>query len=229
MHLNNSKDFSNMAENKNVVIYCRVSSLTDRQNTERQVVDLTYLANQKGMTIAKVFEEHISGSKKNVDRPVLTQCLSFCKNHHIKNLFVSELSRLGRNTFEVLSTVKDLMECGINVYFQKEQISLFDEDGKVGVFVPILIAVLGTCAELERENIKFRLNSGLSVYKSKGGKVGRRVGSIKSVDVMKEEYKEAISLLKRGYSIRNTAKLTNKSVSTIQKVKKEFVKKDDLQ
>lgn len=223
MQLNNSKDFSIMDENKKVVIYCRVSSQNDRQNTERQVVDLTYLANQKGMTIVKVYEEYISGYKKNEDRHVLTQCLSFCKNHQIKNLFVSELSRLGRNTFEVLSTVKDLMECGINVYFQKENISLFDEDGKVGMFIPILIAVLGACGELERENIKFRLNSGLAVYKSKGGKVGRKVGSKKSVDAMKEEYKDAISLLKRGYSIRNTAKLTNKSISTIQKVKKEFV------
>ena len=155
--------------------------------------------------------------------PVLTECLDYCKSQHISILLVSELSRLGRNTFEVLSTVKDLMDCGINVYFQKEQMYLLDQNGKPGMFTPILIATLGTCAEMERENIRFRLNSGLANYKAKGGRVGRKTGSIKTEEVKKEEYREVIALLKRGYSVRNTAKLTGLGISTVQRVKKEFV------
>lgn len=105
----------NTENNNTAVIYARVSSVGDRQNTERQVADLSALAIQKGLSIEKVYEEHVSGAKKNIDRPVLTECLDYCKSQHIGILLVSELSRLGRNTFEVLSTVKDLMDCGINV------------------------------------------------------------------------------------------------------------------
>lgn len=190
-----------------------MSSVGDRQNTERQVSDLSALAVQKGLSIEKIYEEHVSGAKKNIDRPVLTECLDYCKSQHIGILLVSELSRLGRNTFEVLSTVKDLMDCGINVYFQKEQMYLLDQNGKPGMFTPILIATLGTCAEMERENIRFRLNSGLANYKAKGGRVGRKTGSVKTEEVKKDEYREVIALLKRGYSVRNTAKLTGKGFS----------------
>lgn len=53
------------------VIYARVSSVTDRQSTDRQVVDLRSYANTNNMNIVKVFEEHISGVKKNEERPIL--------------------------------------------------------------------------------------------------------------------------------------------------------------
>lgn len=55
-----------------------------------------------------------------------------------------------------------------------------------------------------------------------GGKLGCKKGSVKSTEQKKEEYKEVISLLKRCYSVRNTAKLSNVSVSTVQRVKREF-------
>ena len=105
---------------------------------------------------------------------------------------------------------------------QKEQFLLLDKEGKPSLFAPVMIATLSTCAELERENIKFRLNSGREQYIAKGGKLGRNIGSTKTTDQKKEEYKQVISLLKKGTSIRNTAKLANVSVSTVQRVKKEF-------
>ena len=55
--------------------------------------------------------------------------------------------------------------------------------------------------------IVYRLNSGRESYIANGGKLGRKKGSIKTTEQKKEEYKEIISLLKRGYSVRNTAKL----------------------
>ena len=60
-------------ENKKTVIYARVSSTTDRQNTERQVLDLEILAKSRDLIIERVFEEKISGAKKNSERPVLTE------------------------------------------------------------------------------------------------------------------------------------------------------------
>lgn len=137
-------------------------------------------------------------------------------------LLVSELSRLGRNAFEVLDTVKKLVDEGINLYMQKEQFTLLDEEGKPSMFAPIMIATLSTCAQLERENIKFRLNSGRQLYIDRGGKLGRKEGSTKSREEKAEEYKQVIKLLKQGISIRKTAKLCDVSASTVQRVKAEF-------
>ena len=204
------------------VIYARVSSIGDRQNTDRQISDLLDYVSFKNLEISKIYEEHISGAKKNTERPVLQEAIEYCKSNHISILLVSELSRLGRNAFEVLATVKDLIDSGINLYMQKEQLTLLDAEGKPTMFAPIMIATLSTCAQLERENIKFRLNSGRKLYIERGGKLGRKFGSIKTTEQKKEEYKDIISYLKKGYSVRNVAKLCNKGISTVQRVKKEF-------
>ena len=206
----------------NAVIYARVSSVGDRQNTERQISDLTGYAAFQKLQISKIFEEKISGAKKNVERPVLMQAIDYCKQNKVSILLVSELSRLGRDAFEVLATVKDLIDNGINLYMQKEQLTLLDAEGKPTLFAPVMLAVLSTCAELERENIKFRLNSGRKLYIERGGKLGRKVGSTKSMEQKKEQYKDIISYLKRGYSIRNVAKLTGKGISTVQRIKADF-------
>ena len=156
------------------VIYARVSSIGDRQSTERQVKDLSEYAKYKGIEVCKVFEEHISGAKKNDERPVLCEAMEYCKANRIGILLVSELSRLGRNAFEVLASVKELIDCGINLYIQKEQLTLLDDEVSPSLFAPIMIATLSTCAQLERDNISFRLQSGRKRYIEKGGKLGRK-------------------------------------------------------
>ena len=152
----------------------------------------------------------------------MLQAIDYCKQNNVSILLVSELSRLGRNAFEVLATVKDLIDNGINLYMQKEQLTLLDAEGKPTLFAPVMLAVLSTCAELERENIKFRLNSGRKLYIERGGKLGRKVGSTKSMEQKKEQYKDIISYLKKGYSIKNVAKLTGKGISTVQRIKADF-------
>lgn len=176
------------------------------------------------MDVRKVFEEHISGAKKNEERPVLCEAIAYCKEYRISTLLVSELSRMGRNAFEVLASVKELIDCGINLYIQKEQFNLLGEDGKPSLFAPVMLATLSTCAQLEWDNITFRLQSGRKQYIAKGGKLGRKPGSTKSADQKKEEYKEAISLLKKGYAIRDVAKLMEKASAQFNKWRKNFAK-----
>jgi DNA invertase Pin-like site-specific DNA recombinase len=210
------------------IIYARVSSsgsLEYRQNTDRQVQDLKEYATYKGFELMEVFNEHISGAKKNSDRPILVEAIEKCKElSELKDarviLLVSELSRVGRNAFEVLETIKILVDFGINLYLQKEQMTLLDDQGKPSLFAPIMLATLSTCAQLERENITFRLNSGRKRYIESGGRLGRPKGSIKTSDQKIEEYKEVITLLRKNYTIRDTAKLSGKSVSSVQRVKK---------
>lgn len=128
-----------------------------------------------------------------------------------------------RNTFNVLETIKFLIDNHINLYLQKERFTLLNEDGKPSPFAAIMLATLSTCAELERENIAFRLQSGRAKYIADGGKLGRKEGSCKTFEQKREEYKEVITLLRRGLSIRHTAKLANVGISTVQRVKKEFI------
>jgi len=209
-------------KNNTAAIYARVSSASDRQSTERQVIDLTEYAHRSKLNIMRVFEEHISGAKRNEDRPVLIDCIQYCKDNHIGTLLVSELSRMGRNTFEVLVTVRDLINSKINVYFQKEQMNLLDGNGKPSLFTPILIATLSTCAEMERENIQYRLNSGRRIYVDRGGQLGRKKGSVKTREQKEEQYRDTLAYLRKGSSNKATAKLTDTSESTVQRLKKEF-------
>ena len=138
---------------KQAVIYARVSSEGNRQSTDRQVRDLQAYANREEYEVCEVYEEHVSGAKRNQDRPILCECLDYCVANQIDVLLISELSRLGRKVDEVLENVKFCKDHKLNVFFQKENLKIFNDDGKENAFLTIMIAVLGTCAQLEREAI----------------------------------------------------------------------------
>lgn len=207
---------------KKAVIFARVSSTSERQNTKRQIEDLTRYAEFDKIIVSKVFEEYISGGLKNEERPILLQAVEYCKNYNIDIILVSELSRIGRNVFEVLEVVKELINANINLYIQKENFYLLEDSGEVSIFAPILLATLSMCAQLERENIKYRLNSGRELYKERGGKLGRKVGSVKTKEQKSEQYKGVIKRLKNGEKIRDIAVLEKVGISTVQRIKKEF-------
>ena len=204
------------------VIYARVSSTGERQSTSRQVADLTDYASRNGLSVVGVYEEHISGAKRNAERAVLTECIAYAVGNKVDVVLFSELSRCGRAVWEVLDTIRTLKDNGINAYFQKEGLSLFGAEGRENPYLAVMVSVLGVCAQLERENITYRLNSGRAKYIADGGKLGRKVGSVKSRERKQEEYSKVIRSLKAGKSIRDTAAICGVSVSTVQRVKKEF-------
>jgi len=204
------------------VIYARVSSVSDRQNTERQVKDLTAYADYQKYDIVQVFEEKISGAKKNSERAILQEAIDYCVANNINILLCSELSRIGRSSFEVLETVKRLIDNHVNLYLQKEKMTLLNDNGKPSIFAPIMIATLSCAAQLERENIQFRLNSGRRLFVERGGRLGRRIGSVKTKEQKEQEYREVLICLRKGYKIKDTAKLTATSEKTVSRLKKEF-------
>ena len=204
------------------VIYARVSSTGERQSTARQVADLTNYASSNGLKVLKVYEEHISGAKRNTERAVLAECINYAVTNGVELVLFSELSRCGRAVWEVLDTIRTLKDNGINAYFQKEGLSLFGAEGRENPYLAVMVSVLGVCAQLERENITYRLNSGRAKYIADGGKLGRKVGSVKTKERKQEEYSKVIRSLKQGKSIRDTAAICGVSVSTVQRVKKEF-------
>lgn len=214
-----NKDFLTMAT---AVIYARVSSTGERQSTSRQVADLTDYSNRNSLEIIEVYEEHISGAKRNEERAVLTECINYAVGNKVDVVLFSELSRCGRAVWEVLDTIRTLKDNGINAYFQKEGLSLFGADGRENPYLAVMVSVLGVCAQLERENITYRLNSGRAKYIADGGKLGRKVGSVKSRERKQEEYSKVIRSLKAGKSIRDTAAICSVSASTVQRLKKDF-------
>ena len=204
------------------VIYARVSSTNDRQNTQRQIDDLTRFANSNDYDIVGTYEEHISGATKNENRTVLMECINYCIENKVNYILLSELSRLGRSTLQVLKSLEMLHEAGVSVYIQNLGIYTLNATGEANPIASIMVTVLAEMANIERSNIVYRLNSVRERYIAQNGRLGRKKGSVKTTEQKKEEYKEVISLLKRGYSVRNTAKLSNVSASTVQRVKREF-------
>ena len=207
------------------VIYARCSSSgaqEARQDTTRQVVDLTGYCKGMRYKIANVYEEHLT-AKNGTNRPVLNECVEYCKDNHIDIIVVSELSRINRGSvFDTMSFVKGLMDSNINLYTQKEQFTLLDTDGKPSIFAPILLSCLSLANSLELESIKFRLNSGRELAKKRGVKMGRKLGSVETLEQKEAKYPELIRALKRGLSIRVVAKVCNVSVSTVQRIKRDF-------
>jgi len=207
------------------VIYARCSSSgaqESRQDTTRQVADLTAYCVGMKYDIVKVYEEHLTASN-GTNRPVLNECVEFSKYNDIDIIVVSELSRINRGSvFDTMSFVKGLMDSNVNLYTQKEQFTLLDADGKPSVFAPILLSCLSLANSLELESIKFRLSSGRELAKKRGVKMGRKVGSVQTIEQKQEKYGELIRALKRGLSIRVAAKVCNVSFSTAQRIKKDF-------
>ena len=203
------------------VIYARVSSVGDRQSTTRQVEDLKRYISFNDMELINIYEEKMSGAKEN--RPILTECIEFCIENHVNTLCVSEISRLGRSVKIVVNTIDQLTKAGVNIYIQNIQLSTLDSKGQPNAIAKMITAVLSSFAEIERDGIVYRLQSGRRVaIEQRNVKLGRKVGSVKSRERKQEEYAKVIRSLKQGKSIRDTAAICGVSVSTVQRVKKEF-------
>ena len=107
---------------KKVVIFARVSSTNGTQDYERQINDLQALAATNNWTVEATFAEKVSGVKKNAERIELMNMIDYINSHKINKVLVSELSRLGRDTLQVLQAIEVLNQNGVSVYIQNYNI-----------------------------------------------------------------------------------------------------------
>jgi len=205
---------------KKVVIFARVS--TNGQDYERQVNELNALAQRNNWIVAATFCEKISGAKKNTERKELSKMIDYVNANHIDMVVVTELSRLGRDTLQVLEVIENFNKLGISLYIQNYHIETLTEEGKINSMSQFLITILAEVARMERKTIRERVESGYNNFRANGGKVGRKEGYRKSEIEMKEQYAEEIRLLKKEISLRNISKITGTSINTIRKCK-EFI------
>lgn len=208
---------------KKVVLFCRVSSTNDRQNYERQINDLTQLAEAKSYHVEGVFAEKVSGAKKNLERKELLKMIEFINSNQIDKVLVTELSRLGRDTLQVLQTIEILNQNKISLYIQNYNIETLTPEKEINPMSQFLVTILAEIARMERKSISNRLSSGYQNFRNTGGVVGRKSGFRKSEDMMKEEYAEEIKMLKKGYSYQHIAQITKTNKNTLTKLRKLFL------
>lgn len=200
---------------KKVVIFARVS--TSIQDYERQVNELTAVANSNNWNVAATFCEKVSGAKKNAERKELSKMTDYVRTNNINMVLVTELSRLGRDTLQVLEVIEQFNKLGISLFIQNYHIETLNENGTINAMSQFLITILAEVARMERKTIRERVESGYKNYRANGGKVGRKEGYRKSDIDMKEQYAEEIRLLRKGISLRNISKITGTSINTIRK------------
>lgn len=202
-------------------IYARVSSKGDRQDTARQVADLKAYAECMKLETVRVFSEKASGADD--DRPVLAECLDWCCEGNADTLLVSEIDRLGRTVKIIVDTVDRLNKASVNIHIYNFNVDTLLPSGEENPIATMLVTVLGLGAQLERSLIMGRLNSGRRRAIENGAVMGRKPGSRKSREQKEKEYADVIKLLKKGTSVRNTAKLCGISPKTVQAIKNEFI------
>ena len=206
-----------------VVLFGRVSSTNERQSFERQINDLTQLAATQNYQVAGVFAEKISGATKNAARKELQNMIEFVNTNRIDKVMVTELSRLGRDTLQVLQTIEILNQNKISLYIQNYNIETLTTEKQINPMSQFLITILAEVARMERKTIENRLSSGYQNFRNAGGVVGRKAGFRKTDEAMKEEYQEEIKMLKKGYSFQHINQITSTNKNTLTKLKKLFV------
>lgn len=198
------------------IIIARCSTNELKQDVNRQVDELQ--AKYRNLyNIVEVKAYYQSGTK---NQEVNKDILSICKEKGISTIIVSEISRISRKVIDFLQFVEVTNKEGINIVIDNHGLTTLNEDGTVNQMTKIMLTIGASFAEMELATTVERLNSGRAKYIKDGGKLGRNEGSKETTKEFLDKHKDISKLLKQGMSIRKTAKLTDKSPNTVQKVKK---------
>ena len=206
----------------NAVIYSRVSSESERQDSQRQTTELKQYASRMGYNIVEVYEEKVSGFKKNELRPIFSKMLEDIKTNEIDKVLVWELSRIGRSVLNSLQNIQILHDLKVGIYIKNFNLETLNDDKTPNNLSMFMVQILFAVASMESKMTLSRLQSGYRNHIKKYGSksVGRKKGNTDSDDTILERHSDVVKLIKRNISIRNIAAITNKSTNTILKVKK---------
>ncbi len=189
--------------------YNRIS--TANQKLERQIA--------KQNPDEQLFNDVVSGSVAFADREQGKILLEEIKSGRINWVAVAAIDRLGRNLKDLIGTLEEFETLGVTL--RVDNLGLESRiDGKPNPTFKLIVSVMANVAEMERNTLLERQREGIAIAKANGTYKGRIKGSTESNDEVLAKYKEVVKFLNRKQSLRNTAKLTNVALGTVQKVQK---------
>jgi len=200
-----------------VAILVRVS--TAKQETDRQISELEAYAKAKGYEVIETCREQVSGAASEDLRHGLHRVEELASTGAIKKVLVHEVSRLARKNSVAHAFVESLEEFRVSLYWHQQGIETLLPNGKRNPAAAIMFALLAEMARAERETLSERIRSGLDEAKRKGKTLGRPIGTKVKPNQFVKKHADICKRLKEGHSVRNTAKITGKGVSTVQRVK----------
>lgn len=189
-------------------IYCRVSTVD--QSCERQQRDLTAYADRAGYEVVGIFKE--TGSGARLDRAERKRVIALAQRREIDIVLVTELSRWGRSTLDLLHTLKGLEARGVSVIAMSGM--AFDLSTPHGRMLATIIAGI---AEFERELIQERIRSGLARAKARGKRLGRQPGQRPKSDRLASK---VMALVEIGRSYRLIGRELGLSKNTVAEIVK---------
>ena len=191
-----------------VAIYCRVS--TSDQSCERQERDLIAFAQRAGYEVGGIWKEVASGAKDQ--RPERRKVMALAQDRRIDAILVTELTRWGRSTFDLVQTLHDLQAWSVSLIAQTGL--QFDISTPQGKLIASLMAAL---AEFERDLLRERIRSGIAAAKAKGRSFGRKPGERPKSDRLEPK---VLLLLEEGRSYRFISRELDLSKNTVMEIAK---------
>lgn len=186
-----------------VAIYCRVS--TTDQSCERQERDLLEYAAVCGFEVVGVWKETVSGTKH--DRAERSKVMALAQSHSIDAILVTEMTRWGRSTIDLIETLQSLHSWHVSLIAQTGL--QFDLNTPQGRLIAHLMASL---AEFERDLVRERVRSGVAAAKARGQKFGRQPGQRVKADKLAPK---VLQMVQSGYSYRKIAASLHLSKTTV--------------
>lgn len=201
-----------------VALLTRVSTVD--QSNERHITELKAFAADRNYNIIEIVTEIISGAKKNEGRKGLQRVLELASKKKINKILVHEVTRLGRDTSQVLTTLENLHKAKVSVVVMNYQLETLNPDGSLNSMAQFLFTLLVDIGRMERMTLISRVKSGMQQAAKNGIHCGRPKGTTKDKEKILSEYKKVAKYLNDGYTIRETAKLCEIGTSTVMRVKK---------
>jgi len=199
-----------------VAILVRVS--TGKQETDRQVFELSELAGNLGWEVVEVIEETISGSAVESKRSGIERVMELARARKIRKVLVHEVSRIARRNSTSHLFLEELEALGVSIYWHAQRIETLLPSGRRNPAASIMFSLLAEMARAERETLVDRIRSGIDAAKRKGVHCGRPVGSVLSREEFLAKHRDVCRHLRADHSVRHVAKICGKGVSTVQRV-----------
>jgi len=204
----NSAGIQEVQLGQQAAVYCRVS--TSDQSCDRQERDLRAFAERAGYQVTAVFKETASGSKN--DRTERQKVIALARDRQVQVVLVTELTRWGRSTTDLLASLQELQVCGVSLIAQTRlQFDLHSPQGK------LFASLMAALAEFERDLLRERVKSGIAAARERGVQIGRPAG----VRIKADRYTARVLKLRgEGQSYREIAQALKLSKNTVMDIVK---------